>query len=64
MEGTRSKSDSKKSGPGSTNSDRAVYSAVCRAQSNDGQTYVGDREVEWTAGEGTTRHRLYRDDCE
>ena len=26
---------------GSTNSDRAVYSAVCRAQSNDGQTYVG-----------------------
>ena len=26
---------------GSTHSDRAVYSAVCRAQSNDGQTYVG-----------------------
>ena len=42
VEGTRSRSNSKKSGTeGSTNSDRAVYSAVCRAQSNDGQTYVG-----------------------
>ena len=31
----------KKSGTeGSTNSDRAVYSAVCHAQSNDGQTYI------------------------
>ena len=41
-EGTRSRSNSKKSGTeGSTNSDRAVYSAVCRAQSNDGKTYVG-----------------------
>ena len=42
VEGTRSKRNLKKSGTeGSTNSDRAVYSAVCRAQSNDGQTYVG-----------------------
>ena len=42
VEGTRSRSISKKSGTeGLTNSDRAVYSAVCRAQSNDGQTYVG-----------------------
>ena len=42
VEGTRSKRNSKKSGTeGSTNSDRAVYSAVCHAQSNDGQTYVG-----------------------
>ena len=42
VEGTRSRRNSKKSGTeGSTNSDRAVYSAVCRAQSNDGQTYVG-----------------------
>ena len=42
VEGTRSRSNSKKSGTeGSTNSDRAVYSAVCLAQSNDGQTYVG-----------------------
>ena len=42
VEGTRSRSISKKSGTeGSTNSDRVVYSAVCRAQSNDGQTYVG-----------------------
>ena len=42
VEGTRSRNSSKKSGTeGSTNSDRAVYSAVCRAQSNDGQTYVG-----------------------
>ena len=42
VEGNRSRSNSKKSGTeGSTNSDRAVYSAVCRAQSNDGQTYVG-----------------------
>ena len=41
VEGTRSRSISKKSGTeGSTNSDRAVYSAVCHAQSNDGQTYV------------------------
>ena len=42
IEGTRSRRNAKKSGTkGSTNSDRAVYSAVCRAQSNDGQTYVG-----------------------
>ena len=42
VEGTRSRRNSKKSGTeGSTNSDRAVYCAVCRAQSNDGQTYVG-----------------------
>ena len=42
VEGTRSRRNSKKSGTeGSTNSDRAVYSAVCRAQSNHGQTYVG-----------------------
>ena len=40
--GTRSKSNLKMSGTeGSTNSDRAVYGAVCRAQRNDGQTYVG-----------------------
>ena len=38
VEGTRSRSNSKKSGTeGSTNSDRAVYSAY----SNDGQTYIG-----------------------
>ena len=42
VEGTKSRRNSKKSGTeGSTNSDRAVYSAVCRAQSNDGQTYMG-----------------------
>ena len=42
VEGTRSKRNLKKSGTkGSTNSDRAVYSAVCYAQSNDGQTYIG-----------------------
>ena len=42
VEGTRSKRSLKKSGTeGSTISDRAVYSTVCRAQSNDGQTYVG-----------------------
>ena len=42
IEGTRSRRNSKKSGTkGSTNSDRAVYSAVCRAQRNDGQTYIG-----------------------
>ena len=42
VQGTRSRRNSKKSGTeGSTHSDRAVYSAVCRAQSNDGQTYVG-----------------------
>ena len=42
VEGTRSRRNSKKSGTeGSTHSDRAVYSAVCRAQSNDGQTYMG-----------------------
>ena len=42
VEGTRSRRNSKKSGTeGSTNSDRAVYSAVCHVQSNDGQTYVG-----------------------
>ena len=42
VEGTRSRRNSKQSGTeGSTNSDRAVYSAVCRAQSNDGQTFVG-----------------------
>ena len=42
VEETRSRRYSKKNGTeGSTNGDRAVYSAVCRAQSNDGQTYVG-----------------------
>ena len=42
FEGTRSKRNSKKSGTEvSTNSDRAVYSAVWRTQSNDGQTYIG-----------------------
>ena len=42
VEGTRSKRNLKKSGTeGSTNSDRVVYSAVCHAQSNDGQTYIG-----------------------
>ena len=42
VEGTRSKRNSKKSGTEeSTNSDRGVYNAVCHAQSNDGQTYVG-----------------------
>ena len=42
VEGTGSKRNLKKSGTkGSTSSDRAVYSAVCHAQSNDGQTYVG-----------------------
>ena len=42
VEETRSKRNLKKSGTeGSTNSDMAVYSAVCRAQSNDGQNYVG-----------------------
>ena len=46
MEGTKSKRNSKKSGTeGSSNSDRAVYSAVCRAQSNDGQTYIGVRKL-------------------
>ena len=42
VEGTRSSRNSKKSGTeGSTNCDRAVYSAVCHTQNNDGQTYVG-----------------------
>ena len=46
MEGTRSKRNSKKScTEESTNSDRAVYNAVCRAQSNDGQTYVGEGKL-------------------
>ena len=60
VEGTRSRSNSKKSGTeGSTNSDRAVYSAVCRAQSNDGQTYVGvgklnGRPVKVLRGTGCT----------
>ena len=37
LEGTRSKEKLKK-----TSSDRAVYStALCCAQSNDGQTYIG-----------------------
>ena len=42
VEGTRSRRNSKKSGTeGSTNSDRAVYSAVCRAQSNDNTGCTG-----------------------
>ena len=42
VEGTRSKRNSKMSGSkGSTNCDRAVYIAVCHAQSNYGQTYLG-----------------------
>ena len=65
VEGTRSKRNSKKSGTeGLTNSDRAVYSAVCLAHNNDDHTYVSVyREVKRTAGEGTMRQRLYRDDC-
>ena len=59
---TSSKRKLKKSGTdGSTNSDKAVYNAVCHAQSNDGQT--NNRQVKWTAGEGNMSHRLYRDDC-
>ena len=46
VEGTRSRRNSKKSGTeGSTNSDRAVYRW---------SDLRGCREVEWTAGEGTT----------
>ena len=42
VEGTRFKRNSKKNGTeGSTNSGRAVYSAVCHAKSNDSQTYIG-----------------------
>ena len=41
VEGTRSRRNSKSGTEGSTNSERVAYSAVCRAQSNDGQTYVG-----------------------
>ena len=42
VKGTRSRRNSNKSGTeGLTHSDRAVYSAVCLTQSNDGQTYVG-----------------------
>ena len=42
VERTRSKRSLKKSGTeGLTNSDRAVYNAVYRAQSNEGQTYLG-----------------------
>ena len=42
VEGTRSKRNSKKRRTeGSTNSDRVVSSAICRAQSNDDQTYIG-----------------------
>ena len=41
VEETRSRRNLKKSGTEeSTNTDRAVYSAVCRAQSNDGHTYL------------------------
>ena len=41
MDETRSKRNLKYSGTeGSTNSDRVVYIAACRAQRNDGQTYV------------------------
>ena len=55
----RTKKNLKKSGTeGSTNTDSMVYSAVCRAQSNDGHTYVGVGR--WMASEGTTRYRLYR----
>ena len=61
VEGTRSKSNLKKSGTeGLTNIDRAVYSAVCLLR----VMMVWGRQVNiWTAGEGNTRHRLYSDDC-
>ena len=56
VEGTRSRRNLKKSGTeGSTNSDRAVYSAVCRAQSNDGQRT--SRELE-PGPVGATRTRI------
>ena len=41
VEGTRSKRSLKSGAEGSTNSDGAVYSSVCRTQSNHGQTYIG-----------------------
>ena len=41
VEGTRSKGNLKKSTEESTSNEKVVYSAVCRAQSNDGQTYTG-----------------------
>ena len=68
VEGTRSKRNSKKSGTkGSTNSDGAVYSAVCRAQSNDGQTYTGVGKLNgWPVKvlrDTGDAGGLYRDDC-
>ena len=55
VEGTRSRRNSKKSGTeGSTNSDRAVYSAVCRAQSNDGVGKLNGRPVKVLRDTGCT----------
>ena len=45
VKGTGSKRNLKKSGTeGLTNSDRVVYIAACHAQSNDGQTYIGEEK--------------------
>ena len=56
--GNYKKSNSNKS----TGEDKAIYSAACRAQSNDGQIYI---EVGKLNGrhEGTTRYWMFRDDC-
>ena len=43
---------------GSTDSDRVVYSAVCRAQSNDPQTYVGVGKLNGRPVKVSTRHRI------
>ena len=44
-----------------TSNDEAIYSAACRAQSNDGLHW--SRQVEWMASEGTMRYWMYGDDC-
>ena len=68
MEGTRSKRNLKEScAEGSTNSNRAVYSVACHAQSNDGQTYFGvgklnGRPVKVLQDKGCTG--MIVDDCD
>ena len=46
----------------STSDDEAIYSAACRAQSNDCQIHI-EVEAEWMASEGNKRYWMYRDDC-
>ena len=65
LEKPRSSGNAKKSNSNrSTSDDEAIFSAACRAQSNDGQIYieVGKLNGRPVKALRDTRYRPYRDD--